>query len=72
MSAIVCGCSSWMKVSRLALSTFCRKEKGAFRTCWESWAISLDAWSSGSPALSSACTRESPPSQPHFWPTMPS
>ena len=32
--AIVCGCSSMMKVSRFWLSTFCRKPNGRASICW--------------------------------------
>jgi len=30
ISAMVCGCSSWIKVMRFSLSARCRKAKGVF------------------------------------------
>ena len=46
ISAIVCGCSSWMNVSRFSDSAFCRNENGVVCTCCVTCLITRSASSS--------------------------
>ena len=62
ISAIVCGCSSWMNVSRFSLSAFCKNEKGVVATCWVTCLIAFSASASDRLLRSSALAYSRPPS----------
>jgi hypothetical protein len=53
ISAIVCGCSSWMNVSRFSLSARCRNANGVFCTCVWICAITRSATFGSSESRSS-------------------
>jgi len=62
ISAIVCGCSSWINVSRFSDSAFCKNENGDVCTCCVTVLMTRLASSSLSDLRNSDLAYSSPPS----------